>query len=316
MLKNNAYPNHQSLKTQLEREYGGTYKFTRQTLYRDIDYLKSLGAIIEFDHKNHNGYYLENTNWTGYASFLTEDEMAAAMLGAQFAEQILPPSPLREKIRSSVDNLWAKTSLSNEDAEANWNSLVIQGLPLKIDPQVFQTVFEQWRSQHNVEITYTSASEGKTKIHTIEPQVLTFYNNTWYVRGKVVSQETQSPEPQQFRNFALHRISAAKRNGKLFEPDFKEINAVNQGRTFDLPRLTGVRLKARGRALRVALESLPVGKEENRTEDSAILTIQEIEEYKIIKLVMTSAGDLEILEPETLKVKARQQAEAVVKALS
>jgi len=173
MMKQNAYPNYTSLKKQLEEEYGGAYEFTRQTLYRDVDYLKTLGARIEFDHEDHNGYYLLNNNWNGYASFLGEDEMEAAILGAQFAERILPASKLRDKIRVSVDSLWAEHSLPDEDAEVQWNSLVIQGLPVKINPEVFQTIFEQWRSQHNVEITYTPVKRGKEQTVTIEPHVLT-----------------------------------------------------------------------------------------------------------------------------------------------
>lgn len=315
MLKQNAYPNHNSLKKQLELEYGGEYSFTRQTMYKDVEYLKSLGAKLEYDHVEHNGYYLLNNNWNGYASFLAEDEMEAAVLGAQFAERILPPSPLRDKIRGSVDSLWAEHSLPDDDTEVQWNALVIQGLPLKIDPDVFQTIFEQWRSQHDVDITYTPIKGGKVQTATIEPHVLTFLNGTWYVRGKVISPGKRNPAHRDFLTFALHRISEAKRNGKLFTPDLEEIASVNAGHPFDFPRYNDVRLKASKMALRQALEALPVKQANFIRPDCAELELEEIEEYKVINFVLVAAGNAEILAPASLRAKALEKAQAVVNSL-
>ncbi len=317
MLKKNEYPNYASLQKQLRLEFPREdyHKFTRQTLYRDVKFLNSFHANIAFDHENNNGYYLPNNNWNGYASFLDESEMEAAVLGAQFAERILPPSPLRDKIRGSVDSLWAEHRLPEDDSEVQWNSLVIQGLPVKIDPQVFQTVFEQWRSQHNVEITYTPVKHGRQQTVIIEPHVLVFCNGTWYVRGKSLSRGKRNPEHNDFLTFALHRISAAKRNGSSFTPDLEEINSVNEGRAFDFPLCSGIKLKVKGMALRQALESLPVESEEEREADSAILALKEIEEYKIINFVLVSAGNATILAPEGLKAKAKEQAMAVLNSL-
>ena len=280
-----------------------------------MEYLKSLGAHIEVDHHDHNGYYLMNTNWNGYASFLGEDEMEAAVLGAQFAERILPPSPLRDKIRGSVDSLWAEHNLPDEDSDVQWNSLIIQGLPVKIDPQVFQIIFEQWRSQHDVEITYTPIRRGKVHTATIEPHILTFCNGTWYVRGKVISPGKRNPDHKDFLTFALHRISAARRVGNLFVPDMEEIEAVSKGNAFDFPMIKDVRLKASGMALRQALESLPVKRVDYMTSDYAELELEDVEEFKVINLVMVSAGYVQIIAPASLKDKALMQAKAIVKSL-
>ena len=315
MLKQNAYPNHISLKKQLELEYGDAYSFTRQTMYRDVEYLKSLGAKLEYDHVEHNGYYLLNNNWNGYASFLDEDEMEAAVLGAQFAERILPPSPLRDTIRGSVDSLWAEHALPDDDTEVQWNSLVIQGLPVKIAPDVFQTIFEQWRSQHDVDITYTPIKGGKMQTATIEPHVLTFLNGTWYVRAKVISPGKRNPKHRDFLTFALHRISEARRNGKLFTPDLEEIAAVNAGHTFDFPRYNDVKLKASGMALRQALEALPIKCANFTSPDCAELELEEIEEYKVINFILVAAGKAEILAPDSIKARALEKAQAVVNSL-
>ncbi|GEM_PF-5413154 len=317
MLKQNAYPNYVSLQRAMEREKLDGTDFTRQTLYRDVEYLRKFGAKIGYDHVCQNGYYLENPNWSGFASFLEEDEMEAAMLGAQFAEQILPPSPLREKIRDSVDSLWTEHYLPDADVDVRWNSLVIQGLPVKIDSKVFQTIYLQWRSRHAVEITYTPMSRGKQQTATIEPHVLTYSNGIWYVRGKVVSPGKRNPGHKDFLTFALHRISSAKAKGDSFQGDLdmEEVKAINAGRIFDFPRHSGIRLKVRGRALRQAQETMPVKETDYKTEDSAEITLDEIEDYRVIQFTLLANGEAEILAPGELRQQTRQQAEAVAKCL-
>lgn len=312
MLKQNLYPNYNSLNLQVGLEHSRAGGFTRQTLYRDVEYLKSLGAKIEYDHSERNGYYLLNRNWNGYASFMDADEMEAAVLGAQFAERILPASELREKIRGSVDSLWAGNFLPDGHSEIQWNSLVIQGLPVRIDPQVFQIVFEQWRSQHNVEITYMSAKRKKAETITIEPHILTFCNGIWYVRGKSLTPWKRNPKHRDFLTFALHRISSAKRVGSLFEPDIEEIDAVNKDGAFDFPRTQGIRLRASGMGLRQVLESFPVKDTVYSDPEHAEIDLEDVEEYKVVNLVMVSGGSVQVIEPEFLKMKVLEQARSLV----
>ena len=313
LMKENRYPNYGMVLREM-RKLDAAVHFVNKTIQRDVEYLKaSFKAPIEYD-PSHRGYCLVNPNWSGFAPLLDEEEMEAAAIGAHLAETILPPSKIQSRVRQGTDALWAQSSTSDSQSYAILQALVAKGSPAKVNPEVFQIVFEQWRSQHNVIITYLRAKGGKPQTITIEPHVLTLYDNIWYVRGKAISGR-RNPKHGDFLTFALHRIQEAKRDGRLFEPDYMEIAKVNSGRLFDFPQLKGVKLKISGMAKKFGLELLPLEAVDERDHDSAIVTLEEIEEYRVLNFVLTSNGQADILEPASLKEKARLAAKMVLQGL-
>ena len=313
LMKENRYPNYGMVLAEM-RKTDAAVHFVNKTIQRDVEYLKaSFRAPIEYD-PSMRGYYLVNPNWKGFAPLLDEDEMEAAVIGAHLAETILPPSKIQSRIRQGTDALWAQNATSDSQSFAILQALVAKGSPAQVAPEVFQTIFEQWRSQHNVTITYLRAKGGKPQTITIEPHVLTLYDNIWYVRGKAVSGK-RNPTHGDFLTFALHRIQEARKDGHLFEPDYVEIAKVNSGRLFDFPRLKGVKLKIRGLAKKFGLELLPLENIEEHKEGSATVTLEDIEEYRVLNFVLTANGEADILEPASLKEKARNVALQVLQGL-
>ena len=313
LMKENRYPNYGMVLHEM-RKTDAAVHFVNKTIQRDVEYLKaSFKAPIEYD-PSRRGYYLSNPNWNGFAPLLDEEEMEAAAIGAHLAETIFPPSKIQSRIRKGTDALWAQNGTSDDQSYAVLQALVAKGSTAKVNPEIFQIVFEQWRSQHDVTISYLRVKGGKPQIITIEPHVLTLYDNIWYVRGRAVKGR-RNPNHGDFLTFALHRILEARRDGHLFEPDYMEIARVNSGRLFDFPHLKGVRLKIKGHAKRFGLELLPLEMVEDQTEDSAVVTLDEIEEYRVLNFVLTSNGEASILAPESLKEKARVAAENVLKGL-
>ena len=313
LMKENRYPNYGMVLREM-RKADASIHFVNKTIQRDVEYLKaSFNAPIEYDHAM-RGYYLINPNWSGFSPLLDKEEMEAAVIGAHLAETILPPSKIQSRIRQGTDALWAQNTISGDQSYAILQALVAKGSPAKVKPEVFQIVFEQWRSQHNVIITYQRAKGGIPQIITIEPHVLTLYDNIWYVRGKAVSGK-RNPKHRDFLTFALHRIQEAKRDEHPFEPDYMEIAKVNNGHLFDFPRLKGVKLRIFGLAKKFGLELLPLEIIEEKLDGSAIVTLEEIEEFRVINFVLTSNGEADILEPANLKEKARKAAQRVIRGL-
>ena len=313
LMKENRYPNYGMVLREM-RKSDAAVNFVNKTIQRDVEYLKvSFNAPIEYD-PSMRGYYLSNPNWNGFAPLLDEEEMEAAVIGAHLAETILPPSKLQSRIRQGTDALWAQNATSDDQSYAILQALVAKGSPAKVKPEVFQIVFEQWRSQHNVTITYLRAKGGKPQMITIEPHVLTLYDNIWYVRGKAVRGK-RNPKHGDFLTFALHRIQEAKRDEHLFDPDYVEIAKVNSGQLFDFPRLKGVKLKISGMAKKFGLELLPLENVEEKNDGSAIVTLDQIEEYRVLNFVLTANGEADILEPAALKEKVRAAAQRVILGL-
>lgn len=313
LMKENRYPNYGMVLEEMRRIDAAVH-FVNKTIQRDVEYLKvSFRAPIEYD-PSHRGYYLSNPNWNGFAPLLDEEEMEAAAIGAHLAETILPPSRIQSRIRQGTDALWAQNAMSDSQSYAILQALVAKGSPAQVQPDVFQVIFEQWRSQHNVTITYLRARGGKPQTITIEPHVLTLYDNIWYVRGKAVKGK-RNPAHGDFLTFALHRIQTATKDPHLFEPDYMEIAKVNSGRLFDFPRLKGVKLRIQGLAKKFGLELLPLENAEENQDGSVTITLEETEEYRVLHFVLTANGEADVLAPASLKEKARAQAENVLRGL-
>jgi predicted DNA-binding transcriptional regulator YafY len=314
LMKENRYPNYRMVLLEM-RKADEAVHFVNKTIQRDVEYLKgTFKAPIEYD-PSLRGYYLTNPNWSGFAPLLDVEEMEASAIGAHLAETILPPSKIQTRVRQGTDALWAQNATGDDQSYAILQSLVAKGSAAKVKPEVFQLVFEQWRTQHNVTITYLRAKGGKPQTITIEPHVLTLYDNIWYVRGKAVSGK-RNPKHGDFLTFALHRIQEAKRDGRLFEPDYMEIAKVNSGKLFDFPRLKGVKLKITGLAKKFGLELLPLEAVEENADGSVTITLEDIEEYRVLNFVLTSNGEANILEPMSLKEKAHAAAERVIQGLN
>ncbi|MBP1583484.1 MAG: WYL domain-containing protein [Victivallales bacterium] len=313
MMKANRYPNHTSVLQEMQKADPSVH-FVSKTIQRDVEYLKvSYGAPIEYDNAR-RGYYLTIPNWIGFDSLLDEEEMEAAAIGAHLAEAIFPPSEIQSRIRQGTDALWTRNTTSDDQSYAILQALVASGSAVKVNPEIFQTVFEQWRSQHNVTITYQNAKADKPRTFTIEPHVMALYNNIWYVHGRLVPDNRDSQKGI-FMNFALHRIQGAKRDGRLFVPDYLEIAKVNRGQLFNFPLLSNVRLRIKGLAKTYAADRLPLAKVEEEPDGSAVVTLEEIEEYRVLYFVLTLNGEADILEPASLKEKARSAAENVIRGL-
>lgn len=314
LMKENRYPNHTMVLKEMQKEDPAMH-FVNKTIQRDVEYLKgTFGAPIDYD-PSMRGYYLSNPNWNGFAPLLDEEEMEAAAIGAHLAETILPTSKIKSRLRQGTDALWAQNMTSDDQSFAILQALVARGSRAKVDPEVFQIVFEQWRSRHNVTITYSHVNGHRPYAVTIEPHVLTLYDNIWYVRGRIVRKK-RNPQAVDYRTYALHRIQKAVRDEHLFEPDYAEIAKVNSGRLFDFPRLKGVRLKIRGRAKKYGLELLPLENVEECADGAAMITLEDIEEYRVLYFILTSNGEADILEPAALKEKARRCAENVIRNLT
>jgi predicted DNA-binding transcriptional regulator YafY len=293
-------------------DVAGTYNISRKTIQRDVAYLKEeLHAPIEYDPVN-RGYYLTNPYWEGYIPFLEEHEIDAAIIGAHLAETILPPSRLKEDIRKGTDALWSRNNGTADDFMV-LSALVSNGSCAKVDPEIFQTVFEAWREQSDLHIKYAPVNENKTSDLTLEPHVLTLVDNVWYIRSKVRQVGEIKIASSEFKTLALHRIKGAMKSSRRFELDRKEVEKVQNGHLYELEKISDVKLKLTGKAAKYGQEYLPVANCENCPDGSIILTLSEAEEFRVLHFIMTSMGDAIVLSPPDLQQKILDAAEKIKK---
>ena len=313
LMKEERYPNFPMLLRELSRlDEAGIYKISQKTIQRDVKYLvEELHAPIQYDAER-KGYYLTDRFWNGVP--VTEEvEMDAAVYGAHLAETLLPPSRIASEIRQGTDALWSRNSGTSEEFAA-LNSLVARGSSQKVSPDVFQTVFEAWRMQAPIQVNYQRAGDGHLLQMTVEPHVLTLYNNVWYIKGHLRKTDKFAPGEKPVIILALHRMLGALRIDGHFQPDLKMIAEVNDGILFDVKRLDHVEILLRESSVTWSVEAFPNARLKKNKDGTAVLTLKDIEEYRVLNFMMTSGGRASVLSPEWLREKVNRYALAVAKS--
>ena len=313
LMKEDRYPNYPMLLKELQRlDEAGAFKLSQKTIQRDVKYLvEELHAPIKYDTER-KGYYLTDRSWSGLP-VMEEVEIDAAVYGAHLAETILPPSRIASEIRQGTDALWSRNNGTSEAFTA-LNSLVAKGSSQAVSPDVFQAVFEAWRMQAPLVVKYRRAEDGHVLHMTVEPHVLTLFDNVWYIKGHLRNTGNFTTGDKPVITLALHRMLAALRIDGHFQPDRNMIEEVNEGKLFNVKRLDCVKILLRTPSAAWNVEAFPNASLTKNGDGTVILTIKDIEEYRVLNFMMTSGGKASLLFPDWLREKINSHALAVAQA--
>ena len=183
--------------------------------------------------------------------------------------------------------------------------LAASGGRADVDPEIFAEIFHAWNNSLCTKIHYHRVEDGATMDLFIEPHILKMRDGVWYIKAKLFS---SSKEPV-IRTLALHRITEVYPTSKRFERNsaIENLSDPNDISLFSLPKHAEVKLALCNSAIQYALEYLPPGKIEfERTQ--MLLTLYDIEDYKICNFVLLSAGNATVLSPTDLRQKVLEQA--------
>lgn len=300
LLKENRYPNSETLVKEFRRiaiEEELEIDCGKKTILRDMKVLEQeFNCPLAFD-RARNGYYLKHHGWDFIApALLDENEMLAAVIGARIAEEIFP-APLKNKIRNAVDYLLQNNNPDFLDT-ANIASLnILSGLYANIDPEIFQTIFQGWQSNHCVRIAYADWQEELTE-RIVEPHTLVFFSNSWYT--KAFCHLKQQP-----RTFALRRIKKAELLHSDFEPDKEIIASVNTDDFLGFEKIQNVKLLARNYALD-RLKSSPLHTHQVIHADGTV-EIPAVAKEVLFPFILSQEGNVKLLAPAELKAEFKAE---------
>lgn len=300
LLKENRYPNSETLVKEFRRiavEEELEIDCGKKTILRDMKVLEyEFGCPLGFD-RARNGYYLKHHGWDFIApALLDENEMLAAVIGARIAEEIFP-SPLKNKIRNAVDYLLQNNNPDFLDT-ANMESLnILSGLYANIDPEIFQTLFQGWQTNHCVKIAYADW-QGELTERIIEPHTLVFFNNSWYT--KAFCHLKNQP-----RTFALRRIKKAELLKGDFEPSKEIIASVNSDDFLGFEKIKNVKLYADNYALD-RLKSSPLHTHQIIHNDGTV-EIPAVAKEVLFPFILSQEGNVRLLEPAELKSELKSK---------
>lgn len=317
MLRKNVYPNHRKLRWLLDagRPWSDAdaeaYSLSQKTVQRDVQYLRDVyHAPIRFDNGK-RGYYLTDQNWRFEVPELDADEMRAVTIGARLAETIVP-EPVASRIRDAAEDLLCLNP-TGLDAGARLDALVPRGPRLPVDPGVFEPVFAAWQSRRGLTAVCRDERGSETKL-VIEPHVLAFRGEVWYVRAVIVSENGVMLPERTVRTLALHRFVSAEPGQGRFTPDARLIAQVNDGRLFDLPALDEAVLRFTGDATWYARENYDPGLIEEEPDGSLLVTFYDTAESELVDLVLSKGGEVRAVSPAGLAAKVVERARRAIAA--
>jgi predicted DNA-binding transcriptional regulator YafY len=275
-----------------------------KTIIRDIKTLRNdFNAPIEFDPST-NSYYLASHGWNFSCPVLQDEDMLAAILGARLAEDIFP-EPVKSRIRRSVDSRLGTNNPDFLDTAFIHTLIMATGVKVEINPKIFMEVFNAWQNRNAIDIEY-GTPYGKTSKRLVEPHVLAYFNEAWYIKGICLKSDST-------RVFAIHRITSVETTDKTFTPDSKIISSVASGNLFDYDIVRNVKVWS-GPEVAPYLAEKKRKKGETVTQNkdgSIVMFFPEIQKNGLIKWILSDAGYSKILEPRELAVEIAAIAEKI-----
>ena len=308
-LKKNSYPNCKYfIKMFGDLDYNPnintSINCTDRTIKRDIEILKKdFEAPIDFDFRE-NGYYLTDKEWKFSCPILDEDHISSSLLGAQIAENIVP-QPLKGIIRNAIS-----TQLTTNSSKLLRNAfmrslMVISGIKAAVDPKVFEVVFDGWRQHEAIYFNYSSPYGKKSRIY-FEPHILAFDKGVWYTKGLKLPEEEEHV-------YAIQRIFCAELSGKTFKIDKAIVEKVQEEGLFDHPKLENIKLLCDSSIGLYLSEHAEMEEFQITAQEDGKLLVELIPtiEEDVIKWILSEAGNIRVLEPESLREKITKSGQKI-----
>ena len=315
MLKAGRYPNFPRFLAEM-RKCANTENFVinHKTFQRDMECLQEeYGAPVAYDYK-HKGFYLTDAQWRFNASQLHTSEKDAALISARLAGEMLP-APVGKRIRLAVEKL-AGTTRKGKGEHQTLLALVASGGRTPIKPEIFDEVFRAWRKQTVLLCRYVSASHQRESEMLLEPHVLAFCEGIWYLKVKLLEKDGIDFREDKDSNvlcLAVHRFQSVRRTDIGFERDVELVQSSQDGNVFNVPITGKVLLKLTGKSRIYGGELFPGASLIEHDNESIVLELQNVEEYRIINFVLCSQGEVKVLTPDSLKDNIAQVAKNIAK---
>lgn len=313
-LRKNSYPNAASFVRKLREadlQANMNISCSERTIARDLEVLRNeFNAPIEFSPEN-NGYYLTNQYWNFQVPVQAEEAIIGALLGARLVEDIMP-SPVKETIKAAVDDALTTQGTDFFD-EAYLESLLIASACKTIpEPAVFEKVFQAWRTQRRMNLTYKKGiGDRELSERIFDPHIIAFHNGNWYTKG--VDQTNNK-----IIVLAIFRIQKAQFAPQHFDLDKKILEDTRKNGLFDYPKIENITVRCSAKIAYYLYEQQKAKKLQITANDDGSLTVilPPSPEHEAIRWILGEGGNAEVLEPKWLREKIYKAAKNTVKVHS
>ena len=297
-LKKDRYPNaikFAKLLSDQDLTYGTDLSCCSKTIKRDIEYLKNtIGAPIEYDRSEH-GYYLYMKDWALPELSLGGEELFAELFVRHLSKETVLPS-----LKEHLETGWDVQITSSPDKDTNISALnsviYATGRNVAIDEEISKTILHAWKECYAIEAVYLKNKRNEPTKRKLDIHALFLSERVWYCRAYCHSRK-------EFRNFALHKFSAATVLKQKFKRSNKIIKELRDGKIFDFKTLKFVSVLC---APDIAdyindREWFPNQQTEFLDDGSLFVTLRDVPIQAVKSWVMSFSGKMAVTIPAELR---------------
>ncbi|MCZ6603111.1 MAG: WYL domain-containing transcriptional regulator [Planctomycetota bacterium] len=193
------------------RTFAEDHEVSRRTVLRDLDYLRQMGAPLEFDYA-HNGFVYTDATWQFPAIDLNSGELLQLLLAERMAAQYkgLP-------VARTLGILFKKVSAALPEGVSLDPAYLSEQFSFHAPPsrpvseRVWDVIFKGLRGSRILKIEYARPDWKSPQERTIEPIHVASLGGEWYLVARRRGEA-------RLRHFALSRIRSAELSSEAFEP--------------------------------------------------------------------------------------------------
>lgn len=285
------------------KEIAERFEISTRSVYRYIEELCVADVPINITRGRYGGIYIADT-FRLPAGYFTQKEYAATVNAlTAMASQVH-----EDAVESALEKLQRQLKQERVDASVSGGIIVDGGTwgDTKNFADKMEVCEKAVKESLCLDIDYISR-EGKHSRRIIEPHVLIFKQNIWYIYAFCHTR-------QQFRLFKIARIKSARFTGKNFVPQQISREDIPLNFRHRTDELTALTLEISKDKLPDAEEWLGIDSIEPRG-DKFIAEISVPDDDGLVSKILAFGGGVKILSPSSLREKVIAAAKAVTDSI-
>ena len=284
------------------REIAEKFEISLRSVYRYVEELNVAGVPVDVVRGKYGGIYIADT-FRLPAGYFTRGEYAAIINALNVILQSMPD----EDVLSAMEKLQRQQKNDRRELTVSGNIIVDGGswADLGKFPEKMRICDQAVRERESLEIDYISR-EGEHSKRVIDPYVLIFKSNVWYVYAFCHSR-------QDFRTFKVGRIRGARLTGSNFERKEITKDEIPLNFYYSSEQLIPVTLEIRKDAIADVEEWLGVDNVEPRG-NALVASVSMPNDDMLVDKILSFGGKVKVISPLALKQKVKETALAIYNA--
>lgn len=286
-------------RTMTAQQIADRYEISTRSVYRYIQELEICGIPVNVSRGRYGGISLADT-FRLPAGFFTREEYSSTINALKaMCSQVSDKSLL-----TALEKLQAQQKSEKRGLSVSGNIIVDGGTwgDIKKFSEKMKVCETAVNESKSLIIDYISR-EGEHSKRVIDPHVLVFKQNVWYVYAFCHTKQT-------FRTFKIGRIKNASFTGKTFVKKQFNRDEINLNFYYTNENLIDVTLEIEQKSLADAEEWLGIDNIEPRGKAFTASVILP-DDGGLVNKILSYGGEVKVLEPLELKERVKQAAKKI-----